>query len=288
MVPLKLRHILLVFILPLFVYMSLYTWNWKTGHLDRIARYTGLEIVGAVLAPGKWIHRRANSWLNSYLFLRTVQEENSVLHSELQELKLKMMRFQEQAQEAVRLRKLMHFSPPPQWRFQGADIIASRVGPNAVLDSLLINKGAKDGITLNTPILTPDGVVGRVRQVSPHFSTVLLITDPNSSIPVRGRRSRTNGVLSGQGPRTLLQVKHVPQNSPMYESEVLVTSGLAGLFPEGLPVATVDTVQVSDLSLFKSIQAQSTVAIDRLEEVLALHSPLSEPSLSRKSRETSP
>lgn len=285
MLPLKFRHILLVFLLPLFVYLSLYTWNWKTGHLDRMARYTGLEFVGSILSPGKWIHRRVSVWLDSYLYLQDVHEENKALRAEIHDLKLEMMRLQKHAQETIRLRKLMDFSPPAQWTFQGADIIGSQVGPSAVLNSLLINKGAKDGITPNTPILTPDGVIGRVRQVSPHFSTVLLITDPNSSIPVRGRRSRTNGVLCGQGARTALQLKHVPQNSPLYESEVLVTSGLAGLFPKGLPVASVDTVEVSDLSLFKNIKAQPLVAMDRLEEVLALHGP---PSKSPPNRKNSP
>ncbi len=247
-----------------------------------MARYTGLEFVGTILSPGKWIHRRVSVWVDSYFYLHDVHEENRALRAELHDLKLEMIPLHKHAQEAIRLRKMMDFSPPAQWTFQGADIIGSQVGPNAVLNSLLINKGAKDGVTPNTPILTPDGVVGRVRQVSPHFSTVLLITDPNSSIPVRGRHSRTNGVLCGQGPRTALLVKHVPQNSPLYESEVLVTSGLAGLFPEGLPVARVDSVDVSDLSLFKNIKAQSMVAIDRLEEVLALHRPPSEPDPNRK------
>jgi rod shape-determining protein MreC len=133
-----------------------------------------------------------------------------------------------------------------------------------------INKGSRDGIRQNTPILTPDGVVGRTNQVSPHFSTVLLITDPNSNIPVRGQRSRTNGILRGQGLRRQLQVKHVPQNSPMYEDEVLVTSGLDGLFPKGLPVARVEKVTISDLSLFKDVQARSLVNVKQQEEVLAI------------------
>ncbi|MFP4048505.1 MAG: rod shape-determining protein MreC [Desulfovermiculus sp.] len=250
--------------------MSMYTWNWKTGHLDRLARYTGLEIVGSVLAPGKWVHRRAHFFWDSYIHLHQAQEQNVALQKEIQSLKLEIMRLRKEAQTASRLRELLHFSPPPEWEFQGADIIGSRIGPNAVLQTLTINKGRRQGITKNTPILTPDGVVGRTNQVSPHFATVLLITDPNSNIPVRGQRSRTNGILRGQGLRRPLQVKHVPQNSPMYEDEILVTSGLDGLFPKGLPVARVENVTISDLSLFKEVQARSLVDVKRQEEVLAI------------------
>lgn len=270
MLPFKPRHIIVVFLLPLFLYMSMYTWNWKTGQLDRLARYTGLEIVGSVLAPGKWVHRRAQTFLDTYIFLHQAQEQNIALQKEIQNLKLEVMRLRKEAQTALRLRELLHFSPPPEWKFQGADIIGSRIGPNAVLQTVTINKGSRDGITKNTPILTPDGVVGRANQVSPHFATVLLITDPNSNIPVRGQRSRTNGILRGQGLRRPLQVKHVPQNSPMFEDEVLVTSGLDGLFPKGLPVARVDKVTISDLSLFKEVQARSLVDVKRQEEVLAI------------------
>jgi rod shape-determining protein MreC len=268
--PFKSRHIILAFLLPLFLYMSMYTWNWKTGHLDRLARYTGLEIVGGVLAPGKWVHRRAHALWDSYIHLHQAQEHNVALQKEIQNLKLEVIRLRKEAQTASRLRKLLHFSPPPEWEFQGADIIGSRIGPNAVLQTVTINKGSRDGIRQNTPILTPDGVVGRTNQVSPHFSTVLLITDPNSNIPVRGQRSRTNGILRGQGLRRQLQVKHVPQNSPMYEDEVLVTSGLDGLFPKGLPVARVEKVTISDLSLFKDVQARSLVDVKQQEEVLAI------------------
>lgn len=243
-----------------------------------MARYTGLEIVGSVLAPGKWVHRQAQSLWDSYVHLYNVQQENTSLHKQVRDLKLEVMRLREQARAALRLRELMNFSPSPEWEFQGADIIGSRVGPNAVLQTVLINKGHQDGLAEDTPIITPDGVVGRVNQVSPHFATVLLITDPNSNIPVRGRRSRTNGVLCGQGNRQSVTVKHVPQNSALYEGEVLVTSGLAGLFPEGLPVAKVEHVKVSDLSLFKKVSAQPLVDIEHLEEILAIQCPQNQPS----------
>ena len=273
MLPFKLRHILLIFLVPLFVYMSVYTWNWKTGHLDRMARYTGLEIVGNVLAPGKWIHRQSMDLWESYVHLCHVQEKNDALREQVRELKLEVVRLREQAQAASRLRELMHFTSSPEWEFQGADIIGSQVGPNALMHTVLMNKGRRDGISPNTPVITPDGVVGRVNQASPHFATVLLLIDPNSSIPVRGRRSRTNGVLCGQGNRRDLHVKHVPQNSPLHTGEVLVTSGLAGLFPEGLPVATVKKVKISDLSLFKEVHAQPLVDVERLEEVMAIQRP---------------
>lgn len=268
---LKSKFIVLGFLLPLFVYLSLYTWNWRTGYLDRFAANTGLEIVGWILAPGKWLHTQAELSWKRYVALTGVREENEQLQQELERLKLRTMRLESRAEEAERLRRLLRFSPGPDWTCQGARIIGQKLGPNALLQTLLINKGQRDRIAKHMPVLTSKGVVGRVLKVSPHFSSLLLLTDPNNHVPVLAKETRTKGILQGRGAGTSLAMKYVGQNAPLHTGETLVTSGMGNVFPKGLPVARITSIEHSSLYLFQKVTAEPLVDFNYLEEVLLLH-----------------
>ncbi len=268
---LKSKLLVLGFLLPLFVYLSLYTWNWRTGYLDRFAANTGLEIVGWILAPGKWLHSKAELSWQRYVALTGVREENERLQQELERLQLRVMRLESRAEEAERLRRLLSFSPPSDWSCQGARIIGQKLGPNALLQTLLINKGQQHQIDKHMPVLTSKGVVGRVLKVSPHFSSLLLLTDPNSRIPVLAKETRTKGILQGRGPGSSLSLKYVGQNAPLHTGEILVTSGMGNVFPKGLPVARITSIEHSSLYLFQAVKAEPLVDFNYLEEVLLLH-----------------
>lgn len=266
----KSKSILIIFLTPLILYLTLYTWNWKTGHLDQVASYTGLEFVGWVLAPGKWLQHRAQELWSRYIYLQNVQEQNLRLQQRLAELRLRAAELQSQAAEASRLRSLLQLSPPEGWDYQAARIIAHRTGPNSLLKTILINKGSSQGVHKDMPVVTPKGVVGRVRRISFNFSTVLLLTDPNSQIPVLSQKTRNNAILQGQGTQKPLQVKYIGQNVAIFNQEQLVTSGLAGIFPKGLPVAQVEQIRHSELSLFQQVLAEPLVELHNLEEILLL------------------
>ena len=116
------------------------------------------------------------------------------------------------------------------------------MGPNAIQDSITINRGYTSGARPGTPIVTNMGLVGRVLRASPHAATVLLITDPGSRIAVFAQQSRSAGILSGQGLEQPLEVGFVERDAPVTAGEILITSGLDGKYPKGIPVATVDSV----------------------------------------------
>ncbi len=252
------------------MYLSVYTWNWRTGAVDRLAENVGLEFVGWVLTPGKWAQSRVRTFWDRYVDLTGVQRENEVLKAKLEWQNLKLFRLEEKAAEADRLRRLLQVAPPKGWTLVGARIVAHRLGPNAVLQTAVISKGSRQEVRMNTPALTPEGVVGRVFRISPDFSSLLLVSDPNSRTAVLGQKTRTGGILSGQGPGLPLTVDYVAQNALLEEGEILVTSGLAEIFPKGLPVARVTRVERSDLSLFKTVHAEPLVQAQQLENVLLL------------------
>ncbi len=160
--------------------------------------------------------------------------------------------------------------PPAGWDRDGARIISHRLGPNAALETILIDKGALAGLHVNTPVISPEGVVGRVLRLSPNAANVLLITDPNSRIPVASQINRTQGILRGEGPNRELTVEYVPLGAPIEEGEVLVTSGLEEIFPKGLPAARVTRVVKGGSSLFQTVFAEPLFTPERLEEVALL------------------
>ncbi len=223
-----------------------------------------------MLAPGKWLQREITALWDRYIYLMGVREENEDLRRRMDGLLLQTASLREKAAQADRLLDLLHFSPPETWNKIGARVVGHRLGANAVLETLLVDKGTASGVMRDTPVVSPRGVVGRVHRPGLHFSTVLLLTDPNSHIPVMGAANRIPAIVVGQGAGKPLLVKYVPLNDTLDEGELLVTSGLGGMFPKGLPVARVREVEHSSISLFQDIRADFLVNPDLLEELLVL------------------
>jgi len=269
------KRVAIALLVALFAYLSVYTWNLRTKHIDSLANYTGLEFIGLVVKPGQWVADKAVSFWNRYIYLVGLREENERLTQELEQMRMSNARLQERAAAADRLEKLLLFAPSPSWIEEGGRVIMHRIGPESVLETLMVDKGRLSGVEEDTPVVAPEGVVGRVLRVGATISSVLLLTDLNSRIAVRGRKNRSTGVAIGMGPgkdgsEPLLQVRYVNLNAPLEEGEVLVTSGLAGIFPAGLPVAVVTAIERSNVSLFLTVRARPLVDIERLEEVLLL------------------
>lgn len=255
-------------LLIIFLLLSIYTWNWRTGVLDRTSGIIGLELVAWISHPLLWTREQVHSTWEAYIDLRNVHEKNEELQATITDLHVELARLHEQASEVQRLRALYNFHPPGAWILEGGRVVAMRFGPQALVESLLVDKGTRLGIVPETPVITPQGVVGRVLRSSPSLANVLLITDPNSRVAILGRDHRTQGILVGQGPHQELQMQYVPLNDQLMVGEVLVTSGMDGIFPKGLPVARVKDIERPSTSLFQIVKAAPLVDLRNLEEVL--------------------
>ncbi len=254
----------------LIAYVSIYTWNARTGLLDRFVTFVGLEVVGSVLVPGKWVHSQMNAFWARYIYLVGVRQHNELLQREVDTLHLRLADLREKALQAERLQELLAFEPPVGWQRVGAHVIGHRHGANAVLRSLIVDKGQQSLVGWDAPVIVPQGVVGRIHRPGLHFSSVLLLSDPNSHIPVMGASSRIPAIVVGQGQGQPLRVKYVPLNRIVPRDELLITSGLGGVFPKGLPVARVTGITRSPISLFQDIVAQPMISLQGQEEVLIL------------------
>jgi len=216
------------------------------------------------------VREQVSTFWTRYLYFVGIREQNDVLRRELDAAKDELTKLRENAAEVERLRRLLSIAPPEEWKRQATRVITHRLGPNAALETFVIDKGGASGVTTNTPVVSPEGVVGRVLRYSPSAATVLLITDPNSRIPVVSQKSRAQGVLKGEGPDRELSLQYVPQGVSVEEGEILVTSGVEEIFPKGLPVARVTAVGRSGSSLFQVIRAAPLFGPQRLEEAALL------------------
>ncbi|WP_243544426.1 rod shape-determining protein MreC [Pseudodesulfovibrio tunisiensis] len=266
----KPRKIAAVIVAGLFVYLSLYTWNLRTGHLDAVSSYTGLDVSGWIIRPGQWVASKVVGFWERYVYLVGLKQENDELRERLAELQQSNMLLGSQARSAERLERLLGFRPPEGWEASGARVVAHRMGPAGVLATVSVDKGAFSGVENDMPVASLDGLAGRILRTGADNSQMLLITDPNSSVAVVGETNRSPGIAVGQGYGKPLLVRYVNLNAEIEPGELLVSSGLSGVFPKGLPVARVAKVQRSDISLFLSVQAEPLVDVAGLEEVLLL------------------
>jgi rod shape-determining protein MreC len=118
-------------------------------------------------------------------------------------------------------------------------------------------------------VVTSEGVVGRVIEVSLHTAKVLLITDPNSAMDVIVQRSRTQGIMEGKVEEVCV-LKYVQKNEDVQVGDKVITSGLGGIFPKGLVTGTVTKVERKRPGIFQYIEVTPSVDFSRLEEVLIL------------------
>lgn len=264
------KRFFLVAAVLLILFLVMYSWNRRTQVLDDLAANVGLEISGAVLSPLRTVQDLALGFWNRYFDLVDVREENLRLKARMEELEAQLLAAGEDQAELRRLRELVRFPVDVRWRPLAARVLAGKLGPNGVLDSITISRGYVNGARPGTPLVTNMGLVGRVLRSSAHASTVLLITDPASHVAVFGQESRAAGILKGTGTGRDLEVSFVQRDAGMKNGEVLVTSGLDNKYPKGLPVGRVTRVAPSDYTQFMAVNATPLVNLQHLEEVLLL------------------
>lgn len=264
------KKIAIVIVAGLFLYLSIFTWNLRTGHLDAVSKYTGLDISAFVIRPGQWVSDQVVDFWERYIFLVDLKQENDDLVEQNAVLSRENMMLNARAQSAERLEKLLEFVPPDTWDFSGARVVAHQMGPAGVLSTLSVDKGSTSNVEPDMPVVNSGGVVGRILDTGAVTSTVLLLTDANSHIAVIGETNRSPGMLSGGGYGQPIKLQYVNLNAVIETGELLLSSGLSGIFPKGMPVARVTKVQRSDISLFLNVEAEPLVESADLEEVLLL------------------
>ena len=209
-----------------------------------------------------------DAWLR-YIFLVGIEGENKNLKKKINELKSVIISYQEGYLEAQRLKKLLSLTDDYNYNFIPARVIGREQA--ALSKTILINKGTVQGLKAGMPVVVPPGLIGRLVDVSWHASKVLLFIDENSNIDAIVQRTRMQGIISGAGSRGLI-LKYISKTQDVQEGDVIVSSGMGGVFPKGLLIGQVSHVDRLEASLFLKINVAPFVDFSKLEEVLVLAS----------------
>ncbi|RME29523.1 MAG: rod shape-determining protein MreC [Candidatus Zixiibacteriota bacterium] len=199
--------------------------------------------------------------------LTKVNEENEKLRLTIVEQAVRIEELKQAQRENLRLRQMLGFSPPAQFRLVPARVIA--VSGVRVPLVATINRGTKDSVTINLPVVNQEGLVGKVSSVSPDFATVQLLTDRTNHIAVRLARSQDMGIVKPQQDGILL-LDNVPIQADVKVGDTVITSGLGGVYPEGLVVGTVTEVTRPKEQVFCRIILKPAVNFNRLQELFVL------------------
>jgi rod shape-determining protein MreC len=202
-----------------------------------------------------------------YVDLRGVYAANQRLQAENDRLRLLLIEREHEAREGQRLRALLELkqsSPSPT-------VVANVIGGDGSpwFRQILLDKGSFDGIVVNSPVVTPQGVVGRVVAVGPNVAVVQTIADGQAGLGATLATSRANGELRGQN-QLLCRLESISGLTEVSEGELVLTSGLDGVYPKGLVIGTVETIERASGAGLHRIQVRPAVPLERLEEVAVL------------------
>lgn len=185
-------------------------------------------------------------------FLKSEREELERLRTENLSMRLRLNDLLTAEAENKRLQNILGLQTAPL-KYTAAVRIVGR-GTDRWTSSLTIDKGTDDGIQKDMPIITPDGLLGKVASVSAKSATVLLIDDPRFSVSVRFKNSAIEAVLSGAGPNRC-RLKYVGSDYEVGEGDIVATSGLDGIFPPGIEAGYVTKFTSGGKELFHIIEA---------------------------------
>lgn len=198
-----------------------------------------------------------------------LRSENARLRAHERELELRLMREAALEEENAELRHL-NASVPPELikRAILAEIISVETDP--LRQRIVINKGARDGVTLNQAVVDGNGVLGQVARLGPWSAEVILVTDPEHAIPVQITRNSLRSIAVGSGNSGELLLPYLAVNSDVKSGDLLISSGLGGVFPAGLPVARISGVRRESNQLLAQVRAQPVANVERDREVMLL------------------
>ncbi|MFQ5911940.1 MAG: rod shape-determining protein MreC [Nitrospinota bacterium] len=219
-----------------------------------------------------WVHkpltafRRLTSNLAS---VESLRKTNHQLQGEVQRLRGVETAYQELRLRHERVRRLLQFRQQLPFKTVAASVIA-RDATNWS-KTVTLDVGSQWGIREDLPVLNHEGIVGHIIRVAPQQSQVLLITDVRGAVDALIQRTRAGGVFVGSSNgNTRGYLKYVPREADVRVSDQIISSGYGGIYPKGILLGVVKSVDRSGTDLFQSIEVESAVDFSRLEEVIVV------------------
>ncbi len=245
--------------------------SWSTNNPNRLNFLENM--VAEMLYPFQFAASALTGMIqNSWEFVQDVRNvylENKAYKELVDKYSGIDLELYEIRQENLRLRALLEFKEGVEFNMAPAQVIGRN--PSSWFSNLTINKGRRDGIKVDMPVVTNQGLVGKIVSVYPSYSIVQLLISPDSGISAIVQRTRDNGVLVGlSSPSGYTQITRLHQRADIQEGDVIISSPLTGIYPKGIAIGRVVEVMDDPVSLERSALVKPEVDFDRLEEVLII------------------
>jgi rod shape-determining protein MreC len=208
-------------------------------------------------------------WVQSLVSMKTTLiNENIQLHYQQTILEAKLQRLMAIKEENSQLKELLLTSSQTKMKAMAAQILA--VDTSISRQLVVLNKGRRDSVYVGQPVLDAKGVMGQIIDVGYMTSTVLLISDSKSAVPIRNNRTGERAILVGLNNVSQLSLVNLPNTSSVVKDDLLVTSGLGRLYPEGYPVGRVTEVKNSPGDAFIKVDVSPVALLNRNRLVLLI------------------
>ena len=207
------------------------------------------------------------SFYENYVALWKTRGENTELIDENRKLVNTIINLRELEQENIRLRNLLQFKENYKIQAVVARMMAKDV--SSEFRAIRLNRGKSSGIEPNMAVINSEGVVGRILRVTDSTSDVVTILDPLSAVDAYIMRSRARGIIEGLTD-SLCQLKFALRVDDIQPGDLLLSSGLGGNFPKGIPVGTIIKVTRKSFGITQKVEVKPSVDFSKLEEVLVV------------------
>lgn len=257
-----------VFILVMLGIMSITTMErLQVSPLERVLKDTLAPFQKGVMK----VSQSSKNFIDSLLSFRVLKARNDDLETQVADLKTQVTRLREYQMENMRLRELLEFkdNTKGQYKMLPAAVIGRDI--SNWLNTVSINKGLRDGIQKDMAVVNQKGLVGRVMSVTSFTSEILLIIDARSAVGGLVQLTRTSGVIEGLADETgLVKMIHLPRDAAIKKNQEVLTSGLGGIFPKGLSIGRVYSVEFEPNGLLKYALIRPEVDFNQLEELYVI------------------
>ena len=215
------------------------------------------------------VSNKCNDFRNYIYDVFYVYDQNRELKAQNDDLKLKVSRTAELEAENANLRQLLNYKKANlQFDLLPANVIGRDMATWS--SHVIINRGTNDGVQKNMTVITPDGLVGNIHEAYASYSEVELITDPRSAVGsiVQRADSRVAGVVKGSADsNSAINMTNIPQNANIVEGDTIITSGFGGIYPKGIPIGSVASIQNDSGGLLQYAILYPCVDFQKLEDV---------------------
>ncbi|HEX6098239.1 MAG TPA: rod shape-determining protein MreC [Thermoanaerobaculia bacterium] len=266
-IPRRPTLLVIVVLSLLFVLMSLSNKTAYVGETRTMFERTVMTIFSPVPKFVNWIGGSAQDMHQGYLDMRRAVNENVQLRRKVAELTTDNLKLSQSASDMRRLRSLLAYSE--QFEFETSMAQTIMLDTAGRFKSIIIDRGSADGVQVNDIIANASGLIGRVVLTTNDLAKVQLVTDTNCSVGSLVERTRRQGVVRGLG-GNVVQMQDIPALADVQPGDRVLTAGIDGVFPRGIPIGTVVRSEPGQ-SLFKTVTVRPTVDFGTIEEVIVIH-----------------